>query len=128
MIKYTLEQALRKLQENGGRIKAINSSDDWWLNKDEMFVNLQHLNAYDVLNKWVWEPENKSAFQEWSCHLCFYHKTEQTKEWIQTACRKEGWNAAIDEVLKFEMMGIDSNIRTGVIAVHHQEIEKLKEL
>lgn len=117
MKEYTLEQALRKLQQNGGRIKAKNSSDDWWFNSKQVFGELQHLNAYDVLKTWVWEPENKSAFQRW-----FGDEGIDNYDTFEI-CASKGWNAALDAVFKLGPLN-----KCDAFLLRIKDLEKLKEL
>lgn len=130
-MECTLEQALRNLQENGGKIKIKNS--DIWFIREEMFGVIQHLSAYDVLKTWVWEPENKSAFHEWNDSMPISHfvrvPSYQDQVGGQIKDRKEGWNAALDAVLKLDK-GIIPKSREGLSgdwAILVKQIEKLKD-
>lgn len=129
-IETTLETAFYRCTKDGGRIKR-KGGEVWFIvldsgeirceNPDDIFKMFSN----DLARVWIYEPPQKSAFQEW------YRKevcSEPPADKWRIKLRKEGWNAAIGAVLKLEVTILehDNTIsRSGHINI--KEIEALKE-
>jgi hypothetical protein len=106
MIECTLQEAIKRCKENGGRFsESDNPYNEWWVINDKYVVaegNIYDdfkLEIEDFDRTWIYEPPKQSAFQKWvkeakdgdgnpcQCKDCFGDK-------------KEGWNAALDEVMR----------------------------
>jgi hypothetical protein len=100
MIECTLQEAIKRCKENGGRFYAKSHKPDvtkWKVyNNDVVDINdceFFNLEANDFDYTWIYEPPKESAFQKWNGSWTECHCAECIKR------RKEGWNAAIDAVL-----------------------------
>lgn len=99
MKECTLQEAIEISEKNGGgRFAQMDSlpfpwiillSNGWVVTEDK--GERVELNNEIFKATWIYEPPKQSAFQKWN---------QQDKDSVQTVCRREGWNAALDEVLE----------------------------
>lgn len=125
MKECTLEQAVELCEKNGGRVKSENGIFDM-SNTDlrEMSFTVE-----EILLKWIYEAPKQSSFQEWDGEHPLIMFSGHTPAEFHRKGRKEGWNAAIDEVLKLKRNPArDLNDNNEIYpAVWCHQIEKLKE-
>ena len=130
MKEYTLQEAIVLCSKNGGRFyaKEYKESDKYWMvDKYGKIINIQSDQVFELAvlsfeSKWIYEPPKQSAFQTWikNTPTAFKNMPDQTK--TESRLRKEGWNAAIDEVCNL-CLPIVEQLQTSV----RQKIRELKE-
>lgn len=99
-IETTLKGAIGKCKKDGGYFYDPKGPYRWKVDKYGRVVNYDdgemfELHQRDFETKWIYEPPQKSAFQEWLAEEV--HVIDTIKA---TENRKEGWNAAIDKVIE----------------------------
>jgi hypothetical protein len=118
----TLQQAIEKCKKYNGTFCQRNTNARFKLDKNLNVVSADadyefQLNAWDFDKEWIYEPPKQSAFEKW------HKKTGNDNYDTFKECSKNGWNAAIDEVLKLKR---PMSIAPGYI-VNSSEIKELKE-
>ena len=94
MVECTLQEAIERCMEDGG-IARPKDSDGWYDKRD--FKSCE-FGADLITAPWIYEPPKQSAFQKVRSANPAAPKGS-TGEHIL----KQGWNAAIDEVLKLPL-------------------------
>jgi len=100
MIECTLQEAIERCRDNGGRCRRHDLNECWVYvggTGAVMYQENRHdakFLAYDFETTWIYEPPKESAFQKWVESSLHY----SLGSGVDTG-RKEGWNAAIDAVL-----------------------------
>jgi hypothetical protein len=101
MKEVSLQEAIELCREKGG-VFYSSPSHKWIVSRGGNVVSQKDasmdftLYAEHFEQTWIYEPPKQSAFQKWESEL---YPTNETS-WSRS--RKEGWNAAIDEVLKLK--------------------------
>jgi hypothetical protein len=122
MIECTLQEAIKRCKENGGRFRK-HLSDNWIVltntpakkavfekDKDEMDMCAEYFEA-----TWIYEPPKESAFQKWAVSL-------PSNLVNADRLRKEGWNAHHEAVKKtIQTRGGDTYV------IDRADFEELKE-
>jgi hypothetical protein len=122
MIKCTLQEAVEKCTDKGGRFRRHDRK--LWLILGDSEIRVEEskcfatFGAHDFEAMWVYEPL-VSSFKAWETNQPSYFKDEDPNS-IKRA-RKEGWNGAIDEVLTSD------NVEIGTTGIVRALIEELKE-
>lgn len=122
MIECTLQEAIERIKENGGRFYIEKCAEPYRYSYDtnlKRFID-QHgekfeLDGTEFDQTWIYEPPKSTAFQEWNenagrvidAHCDMWHQKG----------RKEGWNAAIDIITGDSQICLSPN-----------EVEKVREL
>ena len=101
MIECTLQEAVKRCRENGGRF--ISDGFPWhvrlpngYIVSEEAGERMQMKDEYFDAT-WIYEAPKQSAFQKWEIIQNQGHPFGAMKSHL---CRKEGWNAAIDKTLR----------------------------
>lgn len=108
MIETTLQDAVERCKRDGGTFKRLKCADPLVFHVDE-FGNVNdsdgdalQLCCSDFIEKWIYEPPKRSAFQEWSDKQ-MRRVAEGTNDKFSYSAvvsnTREAWNAAIDAVL-----------------------------
>jgi hypothetical protein len=125
-IECTLQEAVEKCDRFGGRFRHPHG--DIWYICDETSVYTEHnntpfeLDIVDFRNKWIYEPPEKSPFQEWN--LKTPTTGERHHQHIQKEGRKEGWKAHHEAV---EKLKCDKTASGRFFFIPVDEFDKLKE-
>jgi len=105
MKECTLQEAVELCMENGGTFhKDTTQAAIYYYNNAGAVCEVCNpsvkfkLMTADFNHTWIYEPPKKSAFQEWESHNTFLTETGAEYQAAKQG-RKEGWNAALDEVL-----------------------------
>jgi len=119
-IECTLQEAVEKCQngEDDGMIYPAddrNNNGRKYTKYDLLNLKVALFKPVDFGRTWLYEPPQKSAFQEWNDIEPVVFRYESLEDNIRDK-RKEGWNAAIEVVLELQKAD-----RTW------EQIEKLKE-
>ena len=100
-IKVSLQEAVAYCKKYGGAFYQDKTAAKFIIDEYQNIVSSSakfkfELNAYDFDKIWIYEPSKESAFTKWRKTMPDYNLDSG---------RKEGWNAAIDAVLKMESWG-----------------------
>lgn len=128
MIECTLQEAVKRCKENGGRFYLKDAktpcfykitTDGHIITNDNGYVENMKIWVAAFESTWIYEPPKQSAFQKWyKTEVC---SVSESDDW-RVRLRKEGWNAAIDAVFELEEPVSDrQNYR-------HVRVYKIKEL
>lgn len=118
----TLQEAVELCKNSGGFIYPEddpNNNCRKYRRQDLMNPTLDIFSGQDFARKWIYEPP-LSAFQEWDSRKPTIKPTNSSPDSLVRGGRKEGWNAAINAVLKM------SRKSTGFLIIPDQ-VKELKE-
>lgn len=129
MIKTTYSEAIERCRKEGGRFRnSQNDTPKAWVIvlHDGRVVSEDggiHLNiwAQDFTEEYVYEPPKQSAFEKWNSQRPVAQQVDY-RDIIRE--RKNGWNGALDELLKHPAR-IEGY---GYIEPRYYSEDKIKEL
>lgn len=122
-IETTLQDAIKRHKKEGGLF--------WEKGKEFMRYNPKYdidefnmnFSIEQVCAVWVYEPPQKTAFQEWHKNTYHYALPDNVPYERRIELRKEGWNGLSDLLISI----IKEKYGTVIAAAICCEIEKLKE-
>lgn len=127
MIEYTLQEAIEKCTDEGGRFRRHDREQWLILGKPDILVEKTNcfatFSGYDFETMWIYEPPKQSTFHVWHTQFnCVLQGVIPFE--IQKVLRKEGWVGAVGRIIKMEETRVLTKMSPLTFMKALKELEK----